>query len=88
MSKYSTSREIFAESTTRNGSLIETGMTASMGTLIAVTVSGAVALILLVTIMLLYLKKRICHVDGKTQPVSIKRLFTLKTRNIKYTLHN
>lgn len=70
ISKSSSSGEIFAESTTGNGSLIDTGMSAGVGTLIAVTVSGAVTLILLVSIILLYLKKRMCRVDGKTQPVS------------------
>ncbi|KAF9811915.1 hypothetical protein SFRURICE_021272 [Spodoptera frugiperda] len=68
ISKSSSSGEIFAESTTGNGSLIDTGMSAGVGTLIAVTVSGAVTLILLVSIILLYLKKRMCRVDGKTQP--------------------
>ncbi|CAH0700752.1 unnamed protein product [Spodoptera exigua] len=68
VSKSSSSGEIFAESTTGNGSLIDTGMSAGVGTLIAVTVSGAVTLILLVSIILLYLKRRICRVDGKTQP--------------------
>ncbi|PZC83338.1 tyrosine-protein kinase transmembrane receptor Ror isoform X1 [Helicoverpa armigera] len=68
VSKSLSSAEIFAESTTGNGSLIETGMTAGVGTLIAITVSGAVTLILIVAIMLLYFKKRMCRVDGKTQP--------------------
>ncbi|XP_022820989.1 tyrosine-protein kinase transmembrane receptor Ror-like isoform X2 [Spodoptera litura] len=71
VSKSSSSGEIFAESTTGNGSLIDTGMSAGVGTLIAVTVSGAVTLILLVSIILLYLKKRICRVDGKTQPYGV-----------------
>ncbi|XP_026738071.1 tyrosine-protein kinase transmembrane receptor Ror-like isoform X2 [Trichoplusia ni] len=65
------SGEIIAESTTGNGSLLQSGMSPSVGTLIAVSISGAAVLILLVSVIFLYLKKRICHVDGKTQPYGV-----------------
>lgn len=63
--------EIFAESTSSNGSMMDAGLSASMGTLIAAIVSGAVVLIVLLSIVALFLKRRICQIDGKPQPVSI-----------------
>ncbi|CAB3249804.1 unnamed protein product [Arctia plantaginis] len=63
--------DIYAESTSANGSLIESGVTAGMGTLIIGTVFGAVVLILLVSIAAFYLKKRICRLDGKPKPYGV-----------------
>lgn len=57
-----------AESSSTNGPIIDAGVNLSMGALIASTVSGAIVLIVIVSIVILFLRRRICHVDGKPQP--------------------
>ncbi|XP_075992078.1 tyrosine-protein kinase transmembrane receptor Ror-like [Anticarsia gemmatalis] len=60
--------DIIAESTSTKGAMMDSAMTASMSTLIAASVSGAVVLIVFVSLVALFLRKRTCQVDGKPQP--------------------
>ncbi|XP_004929369.3 tyrosine-protein kinase transmembrane receptor Ror isoform X1 [Bombyx mori] len=63
------SGEVLAEATTGNEpNVVGAGVHVTTGVLLAALVSGALLLLFVVSILVWYFRRRICRVDGKTQP--------------------